>query len=143
MKSPSGQPKDVCEAQCKSTPIVPIQLQGKFFRGLQINMNYVKGEWTANFTKTDVTVVDPAGTVSMGAVFMVQNYLVVQFKNGATISSIWQYQGGTETDFFSWAWSAPSGPPPASYDAAMTTAGMTEYEFVTCIQGKPGCVFHN
>jgi len=125
-----------------ATPIVPIQLQGKFFRGLQINKGYVKGEWTANFTKTDVTVTDPAGKVSMGPVSLVQNYLVVHFTNGVVISSLWQFEGGIETDFFSWAWSAPGGDAPASFDAAMTGAGMTEYEFVTCVQGHPGCVFH-
>jgi len=125
-----------------STPIVPIQLQGKFFRGLQINKGYTKGEWTANFTKTDVTVTDPAGTADVGTVFVVQSFLVVDFKSGKTISSIWQYEGGIETDFFSWAWSADKGAAPTSYDQAMTTTGMTEYEFITCIQGKPGCAFH-
>jgi len=136
-------PKDACDQQCKTIPIVPIQLQNKFFRGLQINKGYTKGEWTANFTKTDVTITDPAGTKSVGAVFMVQSYLVVQFKDGTTISSIWQYEGGVETDFFSWAWGANGGPPPTSYDQAMTTTGMTEYEYVTCVQGKPGCDFHS
>jgi len=125
-----------------STPIVPIQLQGKYFRGLQINKGYIKGEWSANFTKTDVTVTDPAGKADVGTVFVVQSFLVIDFKSGATISSIWQYEGGIETDFFSWAWSADKGSPPTSYDQAMTGPGMTEYEFITCIQGKPGCAFH-
>lgn len=146
----------ILRAQCNVIPIVPIELQGKFFRGLQINQGYTKGEWTANFTKTDVTVTNPSGQPRVGTVFTVQNYLVVQFKDGATISSLWQYEskllcrlsfcwfhlGGVETGFFSWAWSAPGGQPPASFDAAMTSAGMTEYEFVTCNQGKPGCNFH-
>jgi hypothetical protein len=123
-------------------PIVPIDLQGKFFRGLQINHGYTKGEWTANFTKTQVTVTNPSGKATLGNVFQVQSYLVVQFNDGITVSTIWQIEGGIETQFFSWAWSAPSGAPPTSYDQAMTTAGMTEYEFVTCIQGKPGCAFH-
>jgi len=125
-----------------ATPIVPIQLQGKFFRGLQINKGYVKGEWTCNFTKTDVTVVDPAGKMSKGAVSLVQNYLVVHFTDGVVINSLWQYEGGIETDFFSWAWSAPGGDVPTSFDTAMTTAGQTEYEFVTCVLGHPGCIFH-
>jgi len=104
-------------------------------------MKYEKGEWTANFTKTSVTVVDPSGKSMVGNVFQVQSFLVIQFKDG-TISSIWQYAGGVETDFFSWAWSAPGGQPPESFDAAMNTSGMTEYEFVTCIEGKAGCDFH-
>jgi hypothetical protein len=124
-----------------STPIVPIQLQGKFFRGLQINKGYVKGEWTANFTKTSVTVTDPAGKIEIGLVSTVQTYLVVHFKSGI-ISSVWQYEGGIETDFFSWAWSAPGGTPPKNFNDAMTTHGMTEYEFVTCVPGKTACHFH-
>jgi len=142
-KSKNGQPKAVCEAQCTTTPIVPIQLQGKFFRGLQINQGYVKGEWTANFTKTSVTVTDPSSKARSGSVFQVGTYLVVQFKDGASISSIWQFGGGVETDFFSWAWSAPGGQPPANYDDAMKTNGQTEYEFVSCIEGRPGCSFHS
>jgi hypothetical protein len=123
-----------------AVPIVPIQLQDKFFRGLQINKGYTKGEWTANFTKSDVTVTDPSGQAKKGNVFLVQQYLVVHFPTGI-ISSLWQYEGGVETDFFSWAWSAPGGKPPSSYDAAMVTSGMTEYEFITCAPGKP-CKFH-
>jgi len=102
----------------------------------------VKGEWTANFTKTSVTVVNPAGKSMEGNVFQVGGFLVVQFMEGS-ISSIWQYSGGIETDFFSWAWSSPGGQPPESFDAAMKTSGQTEYEFVTCVEGKPGCVFHH
>lgn len=135
-------PKTVCDAQCHTIPIVPIQLQDKFFRGLQINKNYVKGEWTANFTKTTVTITDPANKVTMGNVFTVQSYIVVQFSDGITISSMWQYEGGIETDFFSWAWGAPGGNHPDSFDQAMTTTGMTEYEYITCVQGKPNCIFH-
>jgi len=137
------QPKAVCDAQCNVIPIVPIQLQGKFFRGIQINKGYIKGEWQANFTKTDVTVTDPSGKDRVGTVFIVQQYLVVQFQDGATISSLWQFEGGVEVDHFSWAWGAPGGKPPTSYDEAMTAAGMTEYEFVSCIgAGHPGCLFH-
>jgi len=123
-----------------ATPLVPIQLQDKFFRGLQINKGYTKGEWSANFTKTDVTVTDPSGQSKKGNVFLVQQYLVVHFPTGI-ISSLWQYMGGAETDFFSWAWSAPGGQPPSSFDAGMITSGMTEYEFITCTAGKP-CKFH-
>jgi len=137
-----GQPKAVCQAQCTTIPVVPIQLQGKFFRGLQINQGYTKGEWTANFTKTSVTVTDPSDKARVGNVFQVGSYMVVQFKDGVSISSIWQVAEGSETDFFSWAWSAPGGQPPVSFDEAMKTSGETEYEFVTCKEGIPGCNFH-
>jgi len=134
-------PKDVCEAQCKPVPIVPIQLQNKFFRGLQINQGYVKGEWDANFTKTDVTVTDPSNRAYVGSVSTVSNYLVVTWKDGSKISSLWEFANGPVTDFFAWAWSAPNGPVPASYDAAMHTSGMTEYQFVSCPSGSSYCHF--
>jgi len=142
VKSKNGHlPHAVCEQQCMKIPIVPIQVAGKFFRGLQINKGYVQGEWQANFTKINVTVTNPSGKSMVGAVSIVGEYMVVDFPSG-TVSSLWQYEGGIEVDFFSWAWSAPGGTPPQSFDDAMTTSGMTEYEFVTCVQGKPGCQFH-
>jgi hypothetical protein len=118
-------------------PVVPIQLQGKFFRGIQINQGYKKGEWTANFTKTGVTVVDPHGTTKSGNVAIVGQYLVISWTDSTITSSLWQYLAGPETDFFSWAWSTPNGDAPATFDSAMTTAGETEYEFMTCAAGHP------
>jgi len=140
-KTKDGVPLQVCKDQCKAVPIVPIQLQGKYFRGLQINQGYAKGEWDANFTKTSVTVWDPTGKSITGTVSMIGTYLVVRWSSGSSISSLWQYQGGAVTDFFSWAWSAPNGPAPLTFDAAMNSKGMTEYQFVTCPQGSQSCKF--
>jgi len=117
-------------------------LQNRFFRGIQINQGYTKGEFTANFTKTTVTVTNPAGTRVTGTVSTVGQYLVVKWSDGTAISSLWQPEGGPETDFLSWAWSAVGGPPPTSYNDAMITQGQTEYEFVSCTPGKAACNFH-
>jgi len=90
----------VCEAQCKTIPIVPIDLQDKYFRGLQINKGYTKGEWDANFTKTSVTVTEPSGKKDVGQVSSSGPYIVVAWKDGTKISSLWQYAPGQVTDFF-------------------------------------------
>jgi len=111
------------------------------FRGLQINQAYTKGEYTANFTKTTVTVTSPSGVAKTGTVSTVEMYLVVKWSDGTAISSLWQIAPGPETDFLSWAWSAVDGTPPASYDGAMKTP-QTEYEYVACPRGKSNCAFH-
>jgi hypothetical protein len=58
---------------------------------LQINQGYVKGEWDANFTKTDVTVTDPSNRAYVGTVSTVSNYLVITWKDGSKISSLWEF----------------------------------------------------
>jgi len=128
-------PPDVCAAQCTLTPIVPIILQDRYFRGLQINMNYVVGEWRAHFTKTMVTVVYPDGTTIMGNVTSTAQYLTIHLPGMVNIQTLWQVQPGAAVNNLSWAWGAKNGPPPASFDEAMTTAGQTEYWFVTCHDG--------
>jgi len=107
-------------------------------------MGYTKGEYTANFTTSEVTFTPPGGMGKVGLVSTVGAYLVVKWIDGSgAISSMWQFEGGIETDSLSWGWSAPNGKPPTSFDESMHTAGMTYYEFVTCITGKPNCKFTN
>lgn len=55
--------KKDCEAQCKATPGTPTDLQGKYFRGLQINKDYDEGEWRAKFDETSVSISNPDGKV--------------------------------------------------------------------------------
>jgi len=120
-----------------TVPIVPIELQDRYFRGLQINKGYTKGEYDANFTKTSVTITMPSGSKMTGQVSSVGPFLVITWADGKKISSLWQLAPGPVVDNLAWAWSAPNGPAPQSYDAAMTGAGMTEYEMVACPKGNP------
>jgi hypothetical protein len=125
-----------CQAQCTVTPVVPPVLQNKFFRGLEINKGYVKGEWRAHFGTHDVMVVSPDTTVIHGNVTTTANYLTIHTAQG-NIQTLWQMQGGPAVDDFTWAWGALSGPAPTSFDSAMTTSGQTEYWYVSCHDGIP------
>jgi len=125
-----------------TVPIVPIILQDRFFRGLEINKGYVKGEWDANFTKTSVTITQPSGTKMTGQVSSSGPFIVITWPNGSKISSLWQLLQGQVVDFLAWAWGASNGPAPSGFDQAMTSAGMTEYEMVACPRTNPGqCKF--
>jgi hypothetical protein len=135
-KTPTGQPSDVCTAQCQMTPIVPPILQNKYFRGLSIELNYLKGEWIAAFSNSSVTVTSPTGQQMTGKVGSTAQFLSVHWADGTVIQTIWQSQGGPATDFFTWAWGKVNGVAPASFDEAMVTDGQQEFFFVSCPVGK-------
>jgi len=128
--------KDVCDAQCTLTPIVPPILQNKYFRGLQIDTHYLQGEWRAHFTTKDVVVVSPDGKTTQGTVTTTANYLTINAADGTKIQTLWQFQPGPAVNNLVWGWGAPNGAPPTSFDGAMTGAGQSEYWFVTCHDGS-------
>jgi len=135
-QSPNGTlPLDTCNQQCAVVPIVPIILQDRYFRGLEIDLTYQQGEWRAHFTKTAVTVVYPDGTVIQGNVTTTANYLTIHLAGKNTYQTLWQFQPGPAVDNLSWAWGARNGPPPTSFDDAMSSQGQTEYWFVSCHDG--------
>jgi hypothetical protein len=127
---------DTCEKQCVIIPIVPPQLKDKFFRGLEIDMSYLEGEWTAAFTDKNVTVTDPSGKAKIGKVTSSAQFLTIHWADGSKLQTLWQYQGGPATDFLSWAWGALNGDAPNSFDSAMTESGNQEFFFVTCPDGR-------
>jgi len=129
-------PPDVCTAQCTMVPIVPIILQDKYFRGLEIDLTYKQGEWRAHFGKTDVTLVSPDGTVTKGNVTTTGQYLSIHLDANNVYETLWQFQPGAAVDNLSWAFGAKNGPPPISFDQAMNTPGQTEYWYVTCHPGS-------
>jgi len=136
--SPNGTlPKDVCAAQCVLTPIVPPIIQNKYFRGLEIDLAYVAGEWRAHFGKTDVTIVDPTGVVETGTVSTIGQFLTITFAGGRKIQTLWQYTNGPTNGFLTWAWGAPNGQPPKNYEEAMYTPNQKEFWFVSCLDGVP------
>jgi len=128
-------PPDVCTAQCSLVPIVPPQLQNKFFRGLEIDLMYKQGEWRAHFGKTDVTIVSPDGTVVHGNVTTTGQFLSIHLDPKNVYETIWQFAPGPAVDNLSWAWGAKNSPPPASFDKAMNTPGQTAYWYVSCHDG--------
>jgi len=135
-QSPNGTlPIDVCTQQCIVVPIVPIVLQDKYFRGLEIDITYQQGEWRTHFTKTDVTVLFPNGTIVFGNVTTTGQYLTIHVAGNNAYQTIWQLQPGAAVNNFSWAWGRRNGPPPVSFDEAMTTPGEMEFWYVTCHDG--------
>jgi hypothetical protein len=137
--TPNGTlPREVCMAQCQQNPIPPF-LQNKYFRGLQINMQYRPGEWRAHFGTNTLSIVTPDGTVLSGNVTSVGQYISFRVAGGA-YQTLWQFTPGPAVDNLSWAWGALNGNPPQTFDQAMNTAGMTEFWYVTCHNASPTTV---
>jgi len=127
-----------CEQVCRSTPI-PVDLLGTW-RGLQINKNYVIGEWKAVFTADSVTITKPDGDKLTGKVTLVGEYLVVEPNSGPLkgkkISGLWNLAFGPETRLLLWAWGVPGGSPPKSFESAMTESNNAEFAMASCVPGK-------
>jgi len=135
-KSSNGtQPQTVCAAQCVLTPIVPPDLQNKYFRGLQIDTEYVQGEWRLHFGTTDATIVDPSGKASKATITATAQYLSLTFTSGIKIQALWQLQTGPSNLFLTWAWGLSDGAAPKNFDESMTTSGEKEFWFVACLPG--------
>jgi len=145
MSENGTQPLDVCNAQCKSNPFVPPNIQNKYWRGLEIDTTYVQGEWRAYFGTTNVTILDPSGKITEGTVSTVEEYLVVKTTSGHTLTTLWQSQPGPASTFLTWAWGALDQGAPQSFGTAMYYAGEREFFFVACQDGKPAsvCNFSN
>jgi len=140
--TPTGETQAECEAQCSETPIVPPQLRGKFFRGLEIDMAYLPGEWTAQFSDFNVTVIDPAGKSKNGKIISAAQFVTIVWHDSQRTQSLWQFQGGPAVDYLSWAWGALGGPAPTNFDQAMTEKGQSEYFFVACpVEKQKSCEF--
>jgi len=138
-KSETGYDYEVdCEQTCKPTPI-PVDLVGTW-RGLQINKNYIVGEWKAVFTHDQVTITKPDGDKLTGKVTLVGDFLVVDPTSGPLkgkkISGLWNLAFGPETRFLLWAWGVPGGSPPKSFESAMGEANNAEFAMASCLPGK-------
>jgi hypothetical protein len=137
--SPNGTlPREVCNAQCVVNPLPPF-LQNKYFRGLQINMQYRPGEWRAHFGTSDLSIVTPDGTVLSGNVTVIGQFITFSVPQGK-YQTLWQFQPGAAVDNLSWAWGSLNGAAPQTFDQAMNTQGMTEFWYVTCHAGAPTTV---
>jgi len=137
-------PKAVCDAQCKPGPLPP-QLVGRLFRGFEVDMTYLPGEWRAKFGIDEVTIVTPTGSLLHGKVRTIGIYLTILFDDGSVIASLWQTQFGPATILLNWAWGAPNSEAPRSFDEAMTNPQQKEFFFAACLDGKAltVCNFQN
>lgn len=138
--SPNGTlPKDTCTAQCAVHPIPPF-IQNHYYRGLEIDISYQQGEWRAHFTTNYVTVVAPDGTIIQGNVSTTAQYITIATPTGDKYQTLWQSQPGAAVTNFNWAWGVRNGPPPLTFDEAMTRPGQREFWFITCHDGAPPSV---
>jgi len=110
------------------------------WRGLQINKNYLVGEWRVVFTLQNVTVTRPDGQSFSGGAGTVGIYLYIDPQTGPLrgkkIQTLWQMLYGPASKELTWAWGVPGGKPPASFDAAMVEANHAEFVLASCLANK-------
>jgi len=134
-----GSSKEVCEQTCHPPKnVTPIALIGKW-RGLEIDQDYQEGEWTAVFNNVTVVLTPPNGDAITGRVAGDSSQLWVYLDDGSILRGIWQVAYGIETKDFGWAIGKLNDRAPKNFAEAMNTAGMVEYEFVSCL--KDNCSF--
>jgi len=140
-KGPNGMPLAQCNLACNTIPDVPIVLRGRKFRGLQIQNKYIVGEFTVKFSDTSATFANPQNIGWTALVSQTGPYLVLNLPSGSKIFTLWQIQTDSVVDFLSWAWGKEAGPPPTSFDLAMTTAGQQSFVFDACSALSTVCDF--
>jgi len=126
-----------CEAQCVKIPDVPIDLIGTW-RGLEINQGYVVGEWRAEITAGKVAVVNPQGSLSIGTIYLVGQFIVLDFQQGplrGKYTGLWQLSYAPVTRNLAWTWGPINGQAPASFQAGMIPPN-SQFVMVACGIGK-------
>jgi hypothetical protein len=139
VQSPNGSPKNECDINCgKPQNITPIFVIGNY-RGLEIDVKYVKGEWQAKITTTDITIVDPTGqTWAKGVVRQYNNELWLVTPAG-TRRGIFGLQQLPEVSILTWTMGAFGQPPPVSFDTGL--ANGQSFVFAKCINPN-NCQWH-
>jgi len=136
---PSGAPKNECDLQCgKPSNVTPIFVIGNY-RGLEIDVKFVKGEWQAKITTNDIVVVDPTGqTWAKGVVRQYNNELWLVTPAG-TRRGIFGLQQLPEVSILTWSMGAYGQPPPTSLDTGLSN-GQT-FVFAKCVNPN-NCQWH-
>jgi len=110
------------------------------WRGLQINKNYIVGEWKAYFSQSNVTITRPDGNKFMATIKQISQYLTLDPLNGdlkgKKIQTLWQVSFGPETKLLTWAWGVPGGSPPKDFSSSMVEPNNAEFALASCLQGK-------
>merc|ERR1719378_1671582 len=114
-------------------PTTPTNVIGQW-RGLEVNDNYVKGEWDANFTEKNITLIAPDGQQMTGAVSSDATSLNIDITSGQyqgmTAMGIYEVSFGPVCSFLTWALSQPGlGEAPPSFAAAMNSTTAVVYAF--------------
>jgi hypothetical protein len=157
---PSFPTLESCEKACEvgPAPYVPCSFDG-VHRGIQIDLNYVPGEWDANFTVTaNHTTASfefvPTGYKYSGTVecrnlddptaVAKEGEFKLTLTNGTDLYGIYMQGGGqAETQGLSWALSNYNVTvPPDSFESAMPGLNSSVYGYTKCATYKKGiCIF--
>ena len=146
-----------CELECappKPKPGPPPSLVGGTFRGIQIQNDYVTGEFTLQVNQSLVTYV----FISNGNTVSAQWTGTPSYFPGSTTNEMWitltsgpnsgqviktitdeTGTPGPETSFITMAMSQAGASAPSSIDAAMTSGTEQVYAFARCL--TPECIF--
>lgn len=139
VQSPSGSPKNACLENCGVPQnVTPIFVVGNY-RGLEVDVKYVKGEWQAKVTPNDIVIVDPTGaTWAKGVVRQYNNELWLVTPAGIR-RGIFGLQQLPEVSVLTWAMGAIGQPPPTSFDTGLSN-GQT-FVFAKCVNPN-NCQWH-
>jgi hypothetical protein len=141
-----------CEEQCNPSPKPgpPPSFLGGMWRGIELQKNYVVGEWDMNFTETTATIIDiRSATTIIGVPYNQKNGnqidFVIDITSGPGAGQQMKGLGitanrGPETFYLTAAFAAPGMPAPSSIDKAMTD-GTSKVFFLSQCAGTAECVF--
>lgn len=130
----------ICNQTCGQVIPPPAFLNG-VWRGLEVNVGYLSGEWDAKFANDSLTLVDPSGKTYTGQIEMSGGYLQISFTDGTLVFAQFQNAFGPETIYLTFAVSAPNAALAPDFVTAMDTAGDTEFIFIRCLDGSTTCSF--
>lgn len=148
---PGGQPLEQCNNQCnpKPNPGPPAMFLG-VWRGLEIQNNFVAGEWDINVTQSEVTMVNVAAATTIKGVPQQvsqggQEIFIIQITSGPGAGKSIQAIGeqanrGPETSFVTMAMAQPGANAPSSIASAMTTPGDIVLALAQCVPNV-NCLF--
>jgi hypothetical protein len=144
-----GGTQATCEAECKKptpSPKTPPKLVG-YWRGIEIQTGYVKGETDFDFEGVSCTVYKPDKSSSHAAVQSLvdpatQDTEIWLSMGPQTLKGLVHFdQNSPETEVSIFAFGPPGEDAPASIKAALAAKGGSVYVVQKCINPTDGCVF--
>ena len=121
--------KDKCQADCGLNPL----LVG-VWRGVQIDADYVPGEWSMDITAAgDVTIEDPSGKMQGGKITKATDNTLVMSIAGKSYNGTWKpWEPTPETESVAFSWAPLGAAGPASTGKAMNGGGYQVYAMQKC-----------
>jgi len=125
----------ICGKPSNNTPVFALG----DYRGVEISMGYVKGEWQARIGQDSAIIVDPNRAVfAKGTVRVYNNELWMVTDQGIN-RGLYGISDLPEVSILSWALGGVGNPAPASFDAGMQSG--TAFVFAKCLNTN-NCKFN-